>query len=171
METNELIDQAKAKLGSYRAVAKYLGVHETMISMVRAQQRPLPAFHQAKLAELLEMNPAQAYVEAQIRAAAGKTEAATLKRWFSKVAAIIAAVFVAAGASGLWPQTSMASSNPEGNSSDAYRTKAFIFSASNVRRAARRKGRLRAWLRSQLLFVARATGLQTLADVPALQLS
>lgn len=171
METNELIDQAAAKLGSYRAVGKYLGVTESFISGVRKGRRPLPAFQVAKLAELLEMNPAQAFVEAHIKNAAGKAEAATLKRWFQKVAAFIGVAFVVGGASGLWSPISTTYASEKSPSSDRYRTKAFVFNASNFRRAARRKGRLRGWLRSQLIAVARAMGLHTLADAPAMQLS
>ncbi|MEK6805312.1 MAG: hypothetical protein AABY95_01510 [Pseudomonadota bacterium] len=48
----QLIDEAKAKLGSYAAVARFLGVERSIISGVRSG-RTLPPVHAAKLAELV----------------------------------------------------------------------------------------------------------------------
>jgi len=92
----ELLEAAIAKLGGAKQVAKYLGVSQPFVSQMRSGVRTLPAIQAARLAELLERNPAQAFIEAEI-SAAGKDEAANLRRWFKSVAAGLAAVCVTAG--------------------------------------------------------------------------
>lgn len=152
MDTNEFLAQAKAKLGSYRAVAKHLGVTEGFISNVRNGWRKLPSYHHAKLAELLEMNPAQAFIEAEIKAAEGKDEAASLKRWFQKVAAFIAAVFVVAGGSGsLTPisKTQAATGHPGSGHSSQANVSRTIQCVQRTDERQPRSARIRRWLRGQ----------------------
>lgn len=100
----DILEAAIVKLNGVGAVAKHLGVSSPFISQVRSGVKPLPPLQAAKLAELLEQNPAQAYVEAAI-ISAGKSEAASLRRWFKSVAAIIVVAVVVAGHSGSYPWT------------------------------------------------------------------
>lgn len=158
----DLIEEAKRKLGSYRAVAKYLGVHETMISAIRAGKRPLPPYQAGKLAELLEMNPAQAIVETIIKAAEGKDEAANWKRWFAKVAAITVAAFVVVGGSGSWLPIFHSASANEKQRKDASALHPESSMRPTYRRTATRRRKYWKWLRSQsVIRDARRRGCRT----------
>lgn len=122
----DLLAQAVEKLGSVTAVARYLKVKPPYLFNVRAGDKPLAPFHEARLAELLERNPAQAYVEAQIRAAGKGDEAATLRRWFRGAASTIVAVFVAVGLSGFWTPPASASSESTDAGNPPEKSRGFI---------------------------------------------
>lgn len=105
----DLLTKARERLGSDRAVAKYLRLSPGFLSMVRQGERTLPPYQAARLAELLELNPADAYVSALEAQLEKKTEARSFKRWFAKalVSGVIAlGVF---GHSGTFPTSVKAS--------------------------------------------------------------
>lgn len=58
-EGQKLVERAKAKLGSYTAVADHLDLTSGMIGHVVAGRKYLPPFHAARLAELLGEDWAQ----------------------------------------------------------------------------------------------------------------
>lgn len=155
----DLLEQAVVKLGSVTAVARYLRVKPPYLFNVRAGHKPLAPFHEARLAELLERNPAQAYVEAQIRAAGKGEEAATLKRWFRAAGHTIVAAFVAVGLSGLLMAPNTRASMSRGTGGIESNADGSIQCVQFPTSGRRRRGWLRVlaqWLRSQLKTVARS---------------
>ena len=100
-----LIEQAIAKLGSDAEVARFLKVSRAYLSQMKTGVRPLAPFHAAQLAELLEMNPAQVYLEKVMEQAKKKGEDRALRRWFKAGATYTVAALVAVGLSGFFQTT------------------------------------------------------------------
>lgn len=104
----DILEKARAHLGSDAAVARYLKVTPGFISNVRNGVRPLPPHAAARLAELLEMNPAHAYLTALEAQYEKKEEARFFKRWFARALASGVVALVAVGLSGGFPTSAEA---------------------------------------------------------------
>lgn len=105
----DLLTKAREVLGSDAAVARYLKISKPFLSTIRSGKKPLPPYHAAKLAELLEMNPADAYASALEAQFQKKTEGRSFRRWFAKALASGVVVLVATGLSGGFPTSAKAS--------------------------------------------------------------
>lgn len=154
----EILELAVAKLGSVSAVARYLKVTSPYLFQVRSGARKLAPFHVARLAELLERNPAQAFVEAHIQAAGNGVEAATLKRWFRTAGHTIVAAFVAVGLSGLLMAPNAHAGMSRGTGAIDSNAAGSIQCVQFPTSGRRRRGWLRTiaqWLRGQLKTVDR----------------
>lgn len=101
----ELLDKAKMKLGNDSRVAEYLGVHRSMLSQIRMGNRPMSPLIAGKLAELLELNPAEVVFRTLEEQAGKKDEARKWHEWRKYLAATLAVAFVAAGLSGHSPES------------------------------------------------------------------
>lgn len=89
----EILREAKEKLGTYREVAKYLGVTPGMLTKVEKGATPMPADMACRLAELLGKPPLRTMAEVMANQQLDTKKRKDWSRWAS-AACIVGAVML-----------------------------------------------------------------------------
>lgn len=79
-QLNELLEQANEKCGNYSKLAEMLGVSRMLVSQWKTGAKPCPPEEQARIANLMGLNPVEALINAVLERHAGTAKGDELGR-------------------------------------------------------------------------------------------